>query len=245
MNMHGIDRSRAVYRQDLDHLASLETFCRPFVSPGDLVFDIGAHMGDRIVAFRALGARVIALEPQPALAALLQDEFATDARVTVLRDAIDAVPGQAVMKVNSANPTLSTLSQEFVQAAGAAEGWRDERWNDEVQVDVTTLDALIDRFGVPAFVKIDVEGFEDRALMGLSRPLPGLSFEVTMIAREVGSRVLDHLHRLGDYRFRLSLGESHYFHHENWLDGPAMHKLLRDLPESANSGDVYALLASG
>ena len=38
-----------------------------FVRPGDLVFDVGAHVGDRIAAFRRLGARVVAVEPQPAL----------------------------------------------------------------------------------------------------------------------------------------------------------------------------------
>ena len=43
-----------------------------FVRPGDLVFDVGAHVGDRIAAFRRLGARVVAVEPQPALVRTLQ-----------------------------------------------------------------------------------------------------------------------------------------------------------------------------
>ena len=37
-----------------------------FVKRGDLVFDIGAHVGDRVAAFRRLGAKVVAVEPQPA-----------------------------------------------------------------------------------------------------------------------------------------------------------------------------------
>ena len=36
-----------------------------FLRAGDLAFDIGAHVGDRISSFRRLGARVVALEPQP------------------------------------------------------------------------------------------------------------------------------------------------------------------------------------
>lgn len=242
MSLSGIDRSRAVYRDDHRHLASLEAFYRPFVDPGDLVFDIGAHLGDRIFVLRALGARVVALEPQPAIAALLVDEFGRDPNVTILPQAVDVEPGQAVMRVNHANPTLSTLSSTFVETAAAADGWREERWDDEATVEVTTLDALIARFGLPGFVKIDVEGYEDRALMGLSQALPAVSFEITMIAREVGYRALERLRALGDYRFRLSLGESHRFHHPAWIDGAAMRDLLEALPDSANSGDIYALL---
>ena len=43
----------------------MDALYRRFVGPGDLAFDIGSHVGDRIGAFRRLGARVIALEPQP------------------------------------------------------------------------------------------------------------------------------------------------------------------------------------
>ena len=43
-----------------------------FVKPGDLVFDIGAHLGNRTRAFVALGCRVVAVEPQPHVARMLR-----------------------------------------------------------------------------------------------------------------------------------------------------------------------------
>ena len=52
-------------------------------------------------------------------------------------------------------------------------------WADHAVVPVTTLDALIDRYGLPAFCKIDVEGFEEAVVRGLSRPIPSVSFEFT------------------------------------------------------------------
>ena len=38
---------------------------------------------------------------------------------------------------------------------------------------------------MPSFIKIDVEGFEDQVLAGLTRQVPALSFEFTTIAREI------------------------------------------------------------
>ncbi|MCC2101895.1 MAG: FkbM family methyltransferase, partial [Hyphomicrobiales bacterium] len=87
-----------------------------FVKPGDLAFDIGAHVGDRIGAFRRLGARVVALEPQPLCFRALQALYGDDASVTLVDAACGAREGAISLRVNSANPTVTTASQDFVAA---------------------------------------------------------------------------------------------------------------------------------
>jgi hypothetical protein len=66
----GILRSLRIYYGGAQRRRDMTALYAPFVKPGDLAFDLGAHVGDRVAAFRALGCRVVAVEPQPALARL-------------------------------------------------------------------------------------------------------------------------------------------------------------------------------
>ena len=156
--------------------------------------------------------------------------------------AVGRSPGTVELKLNLANPTVSTASQAFVQAADGAPGWEGQVWSKTIQVPVTTLDALIARHGVPTFIKIDVEGFEAEALAGLTRPVPALSFEFTTIAREVAAACVARCRELGYARFNAALGESQTFVHPGWRSSQEIAAWLEGLPDAANSGDIYALL---
>lgn len=235
-------RSLAVYYGDPAHEERMAALYARFVKPGDLAFDIGAHIGDRIGAFRSLGARVIALEPQPLCFRALDAIYGDDSNVALVSAACGARMGNVSLRVNSANPTVTTASDDFVAAADGARGWEGQNWDATVEARMTTLDALISARGVPAFAKIDVEGFEADVLAGLSRPLPALSFEFTTIQRDVAYRCLERLAQLGNYRFDLSLGESHALSLGAWISAADMAAHIGNLPHEANSGDVYCVL---
>ena len=236
-------RSLDVYYGDPAHEARMVELYARFLQPGALAFDIGSHVGDRIGAFRKLGARVVALEPQPLCMRALEVIHGHDPQVTLVRAACGAAEGAIELHVNSANPTVTTASRDFVAAADGAAGWEGQTWDQTVEARMTTLDALIGEHGVPAFAKIDVEGFEADVLAGLSQPLPALSFEFTTIQRDVAYRCLDRLAALGAYRFNLSLGESHALSSE-WMTREDMAARMPALPHEANSGDVYCVLDS-
>jgi FkbM family methyltransferase len=239
----GVVRSLRIYYGNRAHRAAMIQLYGQFVQRGDLVFDIGAHVGDRIGAFRRLGARVVAVEPQPALVLTLKLIYGRDPAVTIEPVAVAASAGTIELKLNIDNPTVSTASEAFLDAARGAKGWEGQVWSRTIPVPVTTLDALVTRHGAPAFIKIDVEGFEAQALAGLTRAPPALSFEFTTIQRDVATACITRCALLGYRRFNAALGESHALVHPDWLDTGAIAAWIRGLPHAANSGDIYARMA--
>ncbi len=233
-------RSLRIYYGNAQRRSAMEELYAQFVRPGDLVFDIGAHVGDRVGAFRRLGARVVAVEPQPAPMQALRLLYGRDGAVALEPVAIGASTGNVELYLNLSNPTVSSCSKSLVKAAATAPGWSGERWEKSISVPMTTLDQLCARHGAPAFIKIDVEGFEAEALAGLSRPVPALSFEFTTIQREIGHAALLRCAALGFTQFKAALGESQQFVQADWLDADQMERWISALPFEANSGDVYA-----
>ena len=236
----GVLRSLRIYYGDRGRRAAMQRLYGQFVRPGDLVFDIGAHVGDRTAVFQRLGARVVAVEPQPALVKILRLLYGRDPAVTIEAAALGRNPGTVALKLNPGNPTVSTASAAFIAAADGAPGWHGQTWTKSIDVPMTTFDELIARHGIPAFAKIDVEGFEAEALLGLSRPLAALSFEFTTIQRDVAQACLTRCQTLGSFRYNAALGESQEL--GTWRSAAEIAGWLDGLPHAANSGDIYARL---
>lgn len=236
----GVLRSLRVYYGHRRRNAAMDRLYGQFVRDGDLVFDVGSHVGDRIGAFRRLGARVVAVEPQPALVTTLRLLYGRDRNVAIEAKAVGRASGDIELKVNVDNPTVSTASDAFVDAAHGAAGWEGQVWGKTIRVPMTTLDALIAAHGSPAFIKIDVEGFEAEALAGLTQPVKALSFEFTTIQRDVARACVERCAPLGYTAFNAALGESQEL--GAWRTADEIVRWLNELPHAANSGDIYARL---
>jgi FkbM family methyltransferase len=154
--------------------------------PGMLVFDVGAHRGQRTAVFAKLGARVIAVEPDETNRRVLSRRYPrgrlSAGSVEVVGKAVSEDGSGATLWVHAPGSGLNSLSPKWVRSLGAD----DRRFGSKVEfagrqrVETTTLESLMNAFGVPHYIKIDVEGHEASVLRGLRRPVAFLSFEVNL-----------------------------------------------------------------
>lgn len=233
-------RSRAIYYWKPGNLQRMWTFYKPFIQPGDLCFDLGAHIGNRTAVWRKLGARVIAVEPQPRCIRELKSRFGKDSSVTILPIGMSRESGEAILHINSGSPTISTLREPAWQTHMANYSSKTETWDEEVSIQTKTLDDLIAEYGTPAFCKIDVEGFELEVLQGLHQPLPHLSVEFFSQDLKAAWMVLDRLEHLGSYRYNYSLREQHDMRFKRYQPRNELVEALSGLSDEVISGDIYA-----
>lgn len=237
----GLARSLVIYYGQPWRRRALRRFYKEIITPGDLAFDIGAHVGSRAKTLLSLGADVVAVEPQPAFAEFLDRRFRTRLRA-LERVAVGSGTGAIDLRISSRHPTVSSTSDSFIEEVSGSDGFRMVDWDQRIRVPVTTLDHLIERHGKPAFCKIDVEGAEAEILKGLSKPLNLIAFEYIPAMPSVAVEAIQRLEALGSYRYNRVIGEQHRFVEPDWVSAADILGRLSELHQSSPSGDIYARL---
>lgn len=198
-------------------------------------------MGIRTKALRELGATVVAIEPQDTCCEILRQRFGKDPNVIIERVALGSQPGIQELSVVPDQSPLATLGNEWRLHGPFA-----NRFSQKTKtVSVTTLDALIARHGIPAFTKIDVEGYEFEVLSGLHHPLPCVSFEYYNQFISKAEQCLSLLNALGFSRYNYSSGNSMRWHSRRWMLSNELITYLQNLKSSGHNvhewGDIYAM----
>jgi len=218
-----------------------------FISPGDLVFDIGSNQGVMTILLRWLGARVIAVDPLYVAAPQYVREFGwkfgEDSDVIPVAKAVSDHENGTTLHVHRNLPSYSTMDNTYRTQSAHARYFNDRACY-EVKVPTTTLDALIEKYGEPAFIKIDVEGHEEAVIRGLSMPVRALNFEFHQDRLRMVRNVMQHLDSLVDvgYEYNWSTNQSSYKCKE-WTPGAELLTYLRaNLTKSGEGawGDIYA-----
>ena len=238
----GLARSLLIYYGKPGRARRDRRFYSQFIGRGDLVFDIGAHVGNRVGVFLRLGATCVAVEPQPLFSALLQKIYGRHPAFSLVQTALGSSEGVIELHISRRTPTVSTTAGAWREQVGRSPSFAKVRWEDSVSIPVTTLDTLIERCGLPALCKIDVEGSELAVLQGLSRPLPILSLEYIPAASADAAASIARLEELGSYEYNWSQGESQRLREKAWLSFEAMLSRLQEMEIDEPSGDIYARL---
>jgi FkbM family methyltransferase len=146
----------------------LYDYVYPYVKD-ELVFDVGSNIGEVTKKFINAGARVVAIEPQ--IKITNGDNYKEVYAVKNM--CISNEIGNVVFYTNNRATTTATCFEDWKRVQHSNTKWT------KMTMPATTLDALIDEFGKPKYIKIDVEGYEHKVLGGLSCKINFISFEFT------------------------------------------------------------------
>lgn len=209
---------------------------RDFLPMQAKIFDVGSNIGDKTLYYLSLGAeRVVCIEPHPQVVTVLKNRYVKDSRVVV--EALGLSDKEGVVSFFPAKSSvISTMSNDWKLGR-----FKREQWESEIQVPVTTLDSMIEKYGIPDFCKIDVEGYELNVLMGLTHRIPHLSFEFAYEFLDKKTKpCLDRLVELGFEKFNVAFGEDGRFVFEEWMDAESLFSYLKNLQDKLSWGDIYA-----
>lgn len=213
-------------------------FYSKFIKSGNLVFDIGANIGNRSEVFLALGAKVIAVEPQSNCINILKDKFKSNKDFHLIEKGMDSKKGKTTIQIANAD-TISSMSDVWINKV--KEGvFKNYTWDRTEFVEVDTLDSLIKEFGTPDFIKIDVEGFELNVLKGLTKQVNIISYEfMTPEFYKNALDCLEYLETLGKIKCNFSWGESMQLTSKEWVNSEQFKNILKDISNVKDFGDIY------
>ena len=228
-------------RARFDHRHAMRSFYSSFVRQDDLVFDVGAHVGRHAELFTDLGARVVSIEPNPVCCEQLT-RLAKVRDVHVENCAAGDAPGKLKLHICQ-DSVISTVVEAWHESATRSPLHKDAQWLETVEVDVVTLDQLAERYGIPTFVKIDAEGYDDHVLRGMSFRPRAVSFEFNRLLPQTAERCFETPVLSHGYEFNFSGGLDLKYVSGNWMSGQELSKRLSDFAAEEEYGDVFARLA--
>lgn len=176
-----------------------------------LIFDIGANHGKFSEANLHRADKIIAVEANPALARELNRNYYYDNRVEVLNYAASFNCEPLTFYISNAD-TISTASVEWIKQSRFTGQYS---WS-PITVSSITLDALIQKYGIPDLLKIDVEGYEFEVAKGLSQKVPLLCFEWAEESLEKILLTIQHLRSIGFIEFGYIFCDDYSEEPTNW-----------------------------
>lgn len=221
--------------------AARMVFYKQLLSPGDLVFDVGANVGNRVETFFAIGCQIVAVEPQEDCIKILKEKFGDS--ISIIEKGLGEKEEEKTIYISDSN-TLSSFSKDWIDSLKDSR-FSQHEWNKTAVVSLTTMDNLIAQYGMPVFCKIDVEGFELEVLKGMHQPVPFLSLEYAV--PEQTKRLEEYIRHCNsvtsDYLYNYAAREEMKFQLPEFISFDKIIRLIYETEFQATQfGDIYVRL---
>ena len=205
----------------------LKGYLEDFVGPSDLAFVFGDQTGAITGTLEEMAVKTISIQPFSAYYQHLSEKVAPETGVILVREDVGAFHAEFYhngIYEKHILPYSSNLTAEDTQE----------------YVTITTLDELIQRYGLPAFCHISGDGFEPDLIKGLNSPINTLAFTFYAYSTEKTTEILRRLLHIGDYEFNWKMSTDSKFLSKNWLNARELHQSMSSFGKRVFSGEIYA-----
>lgn len=237
-------KSKCMYQYVPGRLGAMKTLYGSMLSAGDLCFDLGSHIGNRVDVLASLSCKVVAVEPHPFLASYLRRRFAGNRDVVVDERAVTDESGEATLHWAPQYLTVSSLEPDWVDSLRALRP-HNIAFTESQTVETTTIGDLIRQHGVPRYCKIDIEGADLAVIHSMPIPIGIVSFEHLPHRFDATAESLAALGELADYRYNFFTRESHRFRVPAPVSAEDVLLALRGIAARGWSCDVFAFSQGG
>ena len=203
-----------------------------------MYFDIGANIGKWTMDNLQNAEKIITIEASPHTFQKLRQNISGISKIEILNYAICD---------NSMNPitfyhctgadTLSTLNQEWLTSEKSR--FYNYGYN-EITVNTMTIDKLIEIYGTPDLIKIDVEGGEYECIKSLTQKIPLLCFEWASEMNDITYLCLDHMYSVGFTKFHLQFEDNYTYRPVNYDETiDTLKNKLQNMREKIDWGMIW------
>jgi FkbM family methyltransferase len=162
----------------------------------NLIYDVGMFDGADTMRYLKLGYKVVAIEAHPNLVEIAKKRFRKYIRtgqLFIVNCGIAAEEGSMDFFVNEVNPFWNSFDESWAGREGQP--------YHKIQVPATRFGTILKQYGIPYYLKVDIEGHEVYCIRELCKP--DLPRYVSAEASFTGDlEILDRLHALGYSRFQ-------------------------------------------
>jgi len=180
-----------------------------------LIFDIGCNVGLWTNTNYNTTDFFVCVDANPVICKQAMSLHEGKKNVVVLNLLMSSIGGLEEDFYVANNHWASTSSMEFLSHGRFSKVFS---WDDPIKIKTSTLDLLIQEYGVPNHIKIDVEGYELMVLNGLTNMAQMISFEWNEEEKLNTLRCINHLHALGYNKFSIHEEDSYTYIPDQWVD---------------------------
>ena len=227
-----------LFEESRESIKKRQRFYNQFINSNDLVFDVGANIGNRVRPLLNIGARVVAIEPQKECYEILEMKFGN--KIEIVPMGLGKAEEIKDFFVADAN-VLSSFSTEWIESV-KKDRFKNYTWAKPIKIQITTVDKLIEKYGLPKFIKIDVENYEFEVLKGLTYAVDIISFEYAIPKIQKIKDCINQIEKYNsDTEYNFSIGESMEFALTDWQSVTDFKNYIfaKEFIATGSGGDIY------